>query len=406
MRAAIKKIFSLHPLKFTALLIGLFIVGVTIANMTSHTEALIDALLLAIDSEPDGVFDYDTNADGYVDAIPPDNIVGDTYDDNLLAVSLLSWLTDGDARNTAPSVPEEGLVYKTKGIGWDPNSLSVDYTASTIAWVSGTPATITDSANGFVTAGYKAGMLFYSATSENNTGIYHIASVVAGTITFASGETVTSESSGSSEILNGCYQYLTLYDAAGNYKALLDAGGTWYYSEVQLPGHETNDASLDALGKVFIKATDDAIALHMGAAGEVAGEVQISVLEHFKISFDPKVVCDGTIDRLFLFTVGDDAPNGIIIDEWKLSFEADPTTEFGAGETLLKYADAFIGVANAVTIDDLATTAGVAAEDTDSNINSGSAVANTKVVYLDFPTAYTETGHQCIFEMWYHAEED
>ena len=109
------------------------------------------------------------------------------------------------------------------------------------------------------------------------------------------------------------------------------------------------------------------------------------------------------MDRLFLFTVGDEAPNGIIIDEWKVSFEADPTTE---ADLDLKYADAFIGVANAAVIDVLDTASGVSAEDTDANINSGSAVAYGKVMYLEFGTAYTETGHQIIFEIWYHLEED
>jgi len=54
----------------------------------------------------------------------------------------------------------------------------------------------------------------------------------------------------------------------------------------------------------------------------------------------------------------------------------------------------------------LATTAGVASEDTDANINSGNAIANGKVIYIDFPTAYTDTGEQCIFELWFHMEED
>jgi hypothetical protein len=123
----------------------------------------------------------------------------------------------------------------------------------------------------------------------------------------------------------------------------------------------------------------------------------------FRISFDPDAVCDGDVDRLFLFTVGDDAPHGIIIDEWKVSFQADPTTE---ADLDLKRADAFIGVANAAVIDVLDTTAGVASEDTDANINAGAAVANGKVIYLEFGTAYTATGQQIIFEMWYHREED
>ena len=126
-----------------------------------------------------------------------------------------------------------------------------------------------------------------------------------------------------------------------------------------------------------------------------------STLIHKTWSFDPDAVCDGDVDRLFLMTVGDEAASGIIIDEWKVSFEADPTTE---ADLDLKYADAFIGVANAAVIDVLDTTNGVASEDTDANINSGNAVANGKVMYLEFGTAYTETGHQIIVELWYHAD--
>jgi hypothetical protein len=160
---------------------------------------------------------------------------------------------------------------------------------------------------------------------------------------------------------------------------------------------------LGTLGQIGIDDTDDALAWHDGANGEVAGEVQISALYHKTWSFDPDAVCDGAVDRLFLMTVGDEAPNGIIIDEWKVSFEADPTTE---ADLDLKYADAFIGVANATVIDVLDTTTGTSSEDTDANINSGAAVANGKVMYLEFGTAYTETTHQIIFEMWYHIEED
>ena len=170
-----------------------------------------------------------------------------------------------------------------------------------------------------------------------------------------------------------------------------------------LPSQASSDLTLADLGKIGIDDTDDSIAWHDGANGEIAGEVQLSGIIHKAWSFDPKAVCDGAVDRLFLFTVGDEAPNGIIIDEWKVSFEANPTTE---ADLDLKYADAFIGVANAAVIDVLDTTNGASSEDTDANINGGVAVANTKSVYLEFGTAYTETTHQIIFELWYHLEED
>lgn len=123
-----------------------------------------------------------------------------------------------------------------------------------------------------------------------------------------------------------------------------------------------------------------------------------TLLKHLAISFDPKIVCDGDVDRLFLLSVGPDCPNGLNVIEWRVSFEADPTTEVDLD---LKRADAFIGVANAAVMDVLDTTTGASSEATSSNINGGVAVANGKVIYLEFGTAYTEENHQVIFQMWY-----
>lgn len=168
----------------------------------------------------------------------------------------------------------------------------------------------------------------------------------------------------------------------------------------------TADVALANCGEIYLNETDEQLCLHSGSNGEISGEVALSLIYHISAVFDPDAVCDSDVNRLPLFIVGDDFPEGLIIDEWHLSFEADPTTEFGAGETLLKYADAQIGVANTQTIDDLATSAGVASEDTDANINSGNAIPNGKFIYVDFPTAYTETGHICCLNIWFHAEED
>jgi len=120
----------------------------------------------------------------------------------------------------------------------------------------------------------------------------------------------------------------------------------------------------------------------------------------FRATFDPKAVCDGAIDRLFLGTIGADFPLGFVATAWKKSFEADPTTE---SDMDLKFADAFIGVANSAVMDVLDTTAGVSSESTPANINAGATVANGKVLYLEFGTAYTEANHQCIFELWGYA---
>lgn len=119
-------------------------------------------------------------------------------------------------------------------------------------------------------------------------------------------------------------------------------------------------------------------------------------IKTFSISFDPDAVCDGDIDRLFLFRV--DNTNGIKIIGWELSFEADPTTE---ADIDLKRADAVIGVGNAVVMDVCDTSVGISSEATEANINSDAIIVDNQVIYLEFGTAYTETGHQMHFNMKY-----
>ncbi len=77
---------------------------------------------------------------------------------------------------------------------------------TTIAFVAGTPGTvaptITDSANGFVTAGFTAGDTLYVVGSASNVRTYTIGSVTAGTITLIMSDTLTSEIVGPSITLH------------------------------------------------------------------------------------------------------------------------------------------------------------------------------------------------------------
>jgi hypothetical protein len=157
-------------------------------------------------------------------------------------------------------------------------------------------------------------------------------------------------------------------------------------------------ATLAASGAVSYNTTNKQLGIHNGAK-----EVAVPTIMHVVKTFDPKAVCDGAVDRLFIMTTGVSEPFGITVVGWKVSFEADPTTEVDLD---LKRADAVIGVANAAVMDVLDTTAGASAEATAANINGGAVVANGKTIYLEFGTAYTETTHQIIFEMWYEIEED
>lgn len=155
-----------------------------------------------------------------------------------------------------------------------------------------------------------------------------------------------------------------------------------------------------AAGRIGIDETNKRIKAGDGATAFDSVPELATTVRYHAWSFDPKAVCDGTIDRLFLMTIGAQYPRGFVATAWKLSFEADPTTEVDLD---LKRADAFIGVANSAVMDVLDTTAGVSSESTPANINSGAAVANGKIMYLEFGTPYTEANHQCIFELWGYA---
>lgn len=79
------------------------------------------------------------------------------------------------------------------------------YTASTIAFVDSNPDTITDTANGFVTAGFVAGMKLQVMGSTSNDGVnaLEIATVAAGTLTLVTNDSVTAEAAGLSISLIG-----------------------------------------------------------------------------------------------------------------------------------------------------------------------------------------------------------
>jgi len=74
-------------------------------------------------------------------------------------------------------------------------------TASTIAFVNSNPDTITDSGNGFVTAGFVAGDIITVSGTTNNNKTYTAQTVVAGTITLVSTDSVTAEGAGASVTL-------------------------------------------------------------------------------------------------------------------------------------------------------------------------------------------------------------
>lgn len=78
-------------------------------------------------------------------------------------------------------------------------------TGTGIAFVDSNPDTITDTGNGFVTAGFQAGdKIVVSGTTNNNT-TFTVATVAAGTLTLIPGDTVTAEAAGASVTITGYF---------------------------------------------------------------------------------------------------------------------------------------------------------------------------------------------------------
>lgn len=82
-------------------------------------------------------------------------------------------------------------------------------TATTIAFVNSNPDTITDSGNGFVTAGFEVGdqITVTGAAQAGNNSTFTIATVAAGTLTLTGGASLTAESAGNSITITSARQY-------------------------------------------------------------------------------------------------------------------------------------------------------------------------------------------------------
>ena len=86
------------------------------------------------------------------------------------------------------------------------------YTASTIAFVEGggNPDTITDSANGFLTAGFVVGMTITITDTVSNNKDVTIAALAAGVITVLASDDLTDEAEGSATLATPAYGYQVL----------------------------------------------------------------------------------------------------------------------------------------------------------------------------------------------------
>lgn len=179
-----------------------------------------------------------------------------------------------------------------------------------------------------------------------------------------------------------------------------DYGGATTF---EIPNAESTDGTLGALGQIHIRGDEDRVSYHVGAGGEVAGEVTKSVLDMIAVSFDPGSWYDSDTQVCLFDVQAKKFPNGIIIDYWEVDCLLDPDVEMNLN---LGYANDWDDIADPNLIDVLDTTAGKSSEDTDANINGGTAIAAGSVIFLYFDADPEGTCVQMHFEMIYHSEED
>ncbi len=122
------------------------------------------------------------------------------------------------------------------------------YSASTIAFNNATPATITDSANGFVTAGFIAGMtISVTDPNSNNTGVFVIATAAAGTLTLQTGDTLTAGAAGSATTI-----YAATYPVASDFGRayhLVDLNNNRILTEDATRAFSEDDPEMDSFNE-------------------------------------------------------------------------------------------------------------------------------------------------------------
>lgn len=175
---------------------------------------------------------------------------------------------------------------------------------------------------------------------------------------------------------------------------------------LEVPNDESADKTLSNLGEIHIRGDEDTLNAHVGAGGEIAGEVQTSWVQHVAIPIDFTYVYDrDTSHRLPLFVVSSKVyPNGIIIDYWSVKQVKARTTALDAD---LKRATDFQGTSVAV-IDaiDIGAASSSSSEDTDANINGGAVIAAGQHIYIEVSADPVDEDNLATVEILFHSESD
>lgn len=112
--------------------------------------------------------------------------------------------------------------------------------------------------------------------------------------------------------------------------------------------------------------------INLAATGNIGG-----LKQHLKVTLSNPADYYTNVDTKLCIVPK--TPAALTVTNLEVTCDIDPTTEI-TGD--VKYADTYIGLANATVINDFDTTAGVRS---DSTITSG-AVAAGKAIYLSFDT--------------------
>lgn len=184
------------------------------------------------------------------------------------------------------------------------------------------------------------------------------------------------------------------------------ASGTYDFggATLEIP-NSASDATLANAGECHLNTTDEQFSCHSAADGEISGEVSISLIRHLPAAFDPAGWYDqeSTYRVVPLMTVGDDAPEGITITEWKVNYiGGDPTTELDA-DLICDTTPDYNPAAGATVMDVLDTTTGASSADTGFD---SATCANGSKVYIRFGADPTDANKIIQFDLWFYNEED
>jgi hypothetical protein len=185
---------------------------------------------------------------------------------SVAAVTPTDPIAVGDNDPRVPTQAENDALAGTSGIPSSTNPYvtqndttnGATITDTSIAFVDSNPDTITDSNNGFVTAGFQAGQTITVSGSVSNNNTFTIASVVAGTITLVAGDSLTAESAGATVTITAAtIGKVVRYSATSQVKVPLvpveeDDAASKSYVDTQ---SQTIDTTNYVLGESFTGAT-------------------------------------------------------------------------------------------------------------------------------------------------------